>query len=160
MPNSGPPTLNQVNELLASMEDLSGQISELRRELRRQKIRAQTMTALAIIIVVALVVVGIVAWDNRAALHEIQRTRAERTTISCVYDNIEIKADRSAFVGSILTFADDPDQLDPDQRAALQAYSDAVDFAKPYRDCSPAGIEAHFSSIPEDPATATVVDVP
>lgn len=160
MPDSGPPTLNQLNQLLSSIRDLSGEIAELREQLTAQKTRNRVMTALATLMLVALIAVGLVAYGNRETVKEIQHSRAERTMIDCVRENLSIQADRNAFVGSILTFAEDPEHLDADQQLALANYADAVALAKPYRDCSEAGIAAYFDSLPDDPATTTVADVP
>lgn len=153
MPNSGPPTRNQVAELVVSMDDLSSEMSGLHSELSRQRRRnVATMTLAGVLTVCLVVAVGVMS-NTRTALHALNRERADRTTIACIYANATIKADRAAFINSLRALVPAGQELTDEQQMAIAAYTAAVEASKPYRDCSTEGIAAYYENPPVDPAS-------
>lgn len=165
MSEDGLPTEHQLERLVTSMDALSLRIEEVRDELHKANLRTRILKVVSVLLAIVLVVVGAAVYETRQATRTINTERAERTTIGCVRDNVETAGFRFALVTtlarSISVLAEDPDNLTAQEQAVLDVYTDAARDtaaeALPYRDCSPAGIEAWFSSTPIDPATTTTV---
>lgn len=89
------------------------------------------------------------------AVAQVQTERNEAATATCIRFNIGQRNTREAIVQGItqafqpLVAAGDQHKLD-DFSAALRA---SVTTLLPYRDCSPAGIDAFAKNPPPDPAT-------
>jgi hypothetical protein len=157
MPDRTLPTQTQVDELLAAIAALNDEIELHRRDLRRMNFRNRLLAVTAGLLTAALIAVAVVVVHNERTLRAVNRSREERTAINCVRDNVAIEGQREALIDSILTFAADPSHLTEAELAALDEYTEAVEIALPFRDCSAEGIDAYFDTIPDDPATATSV---
>lgn len=102
-------------------------------------------------IVLALVVLALVVRLNSDRINQQNADRASRSYGSCVQFNVTQQNEREAIVGGIVeTFR--PLAADVARLEAFAADLRAnVEQRLPYRDCSPAGIEAFLRDPPPDP---------
>lgn len=71
---------------------------------------------------------------------------------SCAQFNVQRNEIRTAIKDALLALAPPGVPLTETQQATVARYAREVDAKLPYRDCSPAGIDAYFKAPPSDPA--------
>lgn len=136
--------------LLSSMHDLRAELSAFRPLLERANRtarRAKVAAAIGILVGVVGVVIGIGGWI--AQVNANQSTDAARQA-GCIQQNVQALEVSSKLVNGLKAFFDDPDNLTPQEQAALNVYEAATQ--PEFRDCSEAGIKAYIENPPVDPA--------
>lgn len=124
------------------------------KESRRLSKRANINTGLcAVALLLVALFGGLFIKANSDANAKQDRERKERSVGSCIQANVAIQKQREAMVTSLLALVPEGTVLRPDQQASIDRYRAAVAVQLPYRDCSPAGIEAFLRNPPTDPAT-------
>ena len=143
---------DQVDAFETTVTILNGVLEDHKSELNKAKNVAKTGVLVGILGIVVGLIGGAVGFDGRNMAQEIQATRAEARISSCIQANVATKGNRDSLISAIVVFANDPTDLTPKEQAVLAAYTDKVETALPYRDCSPSGIVNYYENPPSDPA--------
>ncbi len=146
-------------ELTKAARELSEDIQNLGPTLERHRqtvLKADRRSKAGVIAGIIGITVAIFALFIAADVHDLQRSvaadSASARVASCVQFNVQREQTRAAMKLALASLAPPAANQTDQQRTALETYSKAVDLGLPYRDCSPAGIEAYFQSPPKDPA--------
>lgn len=78
--------------------------------------------------------------------------RADARVAACVQYNVQRDEVRRAVKDALVALAPPSQPLTPAQREVVDRYAAEVDAKLPYRDCTPAGLDAYFKNPPTDPA--------
>lgn len=122
---------------------------------------AKKLGRLALLAVISLGIAGVglivggigvkAAAEANDNAEQIEADRAQALSSGCIQYNVQRAQTRAALKLSLRALAP-PGDLTPAQQAALDGYGRAVDEQLPFRDCSPAGIDAYYREPPKDPA--------
>lgn len=149
--------------LVSTIDVLSTEVSGLRAAMINADRRARWARSVAIVgVVVGIigVVVGLggvlVGADAQRTADDIEISRREASTSSCIQQNVQTFRTRSALVAgvSVLAQPTDPPRSHAAQERVdefVRTYTDSVEQKLPYRDCSPEGIKNYLKSPPPDP---------
>lgn len=141
----------------AQVERLIGTIDHLSDDLDAHKValigtdKRSRAARLAAIVGIVVAVIGITVGAT-GIIYGVKRNdeRSAQIIAACSQSNAQRAEIRDAMKLALASLA--PPTLTEQQRASLDTYNKSVDLRLPYRDCSPAGIDAYFKSPPKDPA--------
>lgn len=147
-----------LTRAVAACDRLEVALRDHGRRLARLAVLATVSVGIA---VVGLIVGGIgvkaAAEANRASddlgafVASTEVERASQRVAACVQFNVQRAETRGAMKLSLRALGP-PGVLTPEQMAVFEKYNAAVDLQLPFRDCSPAGLDAYYKSPPPDPA--------
>lgn len=153
MPENSPPTSADVRRLIESIGDLHDELVEHRRIVKNSNRLAWGSIVLAVVGVVCVIVALIVVAQNHASIRELEQARAEARKITCDNENALSMRLHEKLPAALLALAPPGTDLTAEQQARLDAYTASVVAGFPFRDCTPEGIAAYYSTPSTDPAT-------
>lgn len=139
-------------ELSQDIRDLAPAMERHRQTVLRADRRSKAGIIFGIIGVSVAVVATIYAIDARDLQQEYERDQANNRVSACIQFNAQRNEIRQALKDALIALAPPDRPLTPTQQATVDRYAAEVDLKLPYRDCSPAGLEAYFKAPPADPA--------
>lgn len=154
-----PLTPDELHVLVAKLDEVSHDMAihgEALKVTDRRAVRARSVARVATVAAIVGVVVGagavLVAVSARATADDIEASRNESRVNGCIQANVTTKANRQALVNGLLAVFPPGQEPTEMQQKIIARYTQQVDEALPYRDCSARGIDAYFAHPPIDPA--------
>jgi hypothetical protein len=159
MPLSEPERQVEARDLITHIDQLQDELAVHRRMIASQGRRVNWVRRgmlAALVVAVLGVAVGaagaITANDVSEQTAAIREVRETSRVGACIQANVLIAQTRAALKASLLALAPDPANLTERQQQLIDAYNASVDLQLPFRDCTPAGIDAYYEAPPADPA--------